>query len=71
MLGVREEPCAWLSSALPVLELEQHKNEYVQSKKIPVLKLPRFFRRCIGDEQERQFQNWKNFLPNGVVFTLS
>ena len=29
--------------------------------------LPRFFPRCIGDEKERQFPNWKICRLNGIV----
>ena len=54
-----------------MLELRQYKNDYIQSKKIPVLKLPLFFLRRIGDEKERQFQNWNFFRLNGVVLILS
>ena len=39
------------------LDLRQYKNDYIQSKNIPVLKLPPFFLRRIGDEKQRQFQN--------------
>ena len=43
------------------LEQRQYKNNSIQSKKIPVLILPRFFPRRVGDEKERQFQNWTFF----------
>ena len=37
------------------LEQRQYKNDSIQSKLIPILKLPRFFS---GDEKARQFQSW-------------
>ena len=52
------------------LELRQCNNDSIQSKNIPVLKLARFFPRRIGDEKERQFQNWNYFWLNGVVLIL-
>ena len=33
-------------------------NDSIQSKIIPVLKLPHFFSRRVGHEKERQSQNW-------------
>ena len=53
------------------LELRQYKNDSIQSKKIPVLKLPRLFPRCISDEKERQFQNQIFFRLNEVVLIWS
>ena len=53
------------------LELRQYKNGSVQSKKNPVLKLPLFFPRRIGNEKERQFQNWNFVRLNAVVLILS
>ena len=47
---------------LCTLELRQYKNDSIQSKNIPVLKLTRFFTCCLGDEKARQFQNWNFFL---------
>ena len=38
-----------------ILELKHYKKDSIQSKKIPVLKLPRFFPRRKGDEKEQQF----------------
>ena len=35
-----------------ILELRQNKNDPIQSKEIPVLKLPRFLPRRIGDGKE-------------------
>ena len=40
------------------LELRQYKDNSIQSKIIPILKLPRFLPRCVSDEKERQFQDW-------------
>ena len=37
------------------LELRQYNNDSIQSNKIPILNLPRFFPRRVGDEKERQF----------------
>ena len=53
------------------LEQRQYKNDSIQSKKIPILNLPRFFPRRLGDEKERQFQNRNFFWLNGVVLILS
>ena len=44
-----------------VLELRQYKNDSIQSKIIPTLKLPRFFHHLDGEGKERQFQNWNLF----------
>ena len=40
------------------LEQRQNKNDSIQSKIIPILKLPHFFPQRIGDEKTRQFQSW-------------
>ena len=53
------------------LELNEYKNDSIQSKTNPVLKLPRFFPCRIGDEKERQFQYWNSSLLNGVVLIVS
>ena len=37
----------------------------------PILELPPFFPHRIGDEKERQFQNWNLFRLNWVVLILS
>ena len=37
------------------LKLRQNKNDYIQSKTIPILKLPRFFPYLIVGEKARQF----------------
>ena len=39
------------------LEPRQYKNDSIQSKIIPILKLARFFPHCLGGEKERQFQS--------------
>ena len=43
------------------LELRQYKNDSIQSKIIPTLKLPRFFTPYTGREEARQFQNLNCF----------
>ena len=43
---------------LDTLEQRKDKNDSILTKIIPVLKLPRFFPRCIGGKKERQFQKW-------------
>ena len=51
-------------SALPkrlCLEQRQYKNDSIQSKLIPILKLPPFSPRRIGGKKARQFQNWNYF----------
>ena len=53
------------------LELRQYKNDTIHSKINPVLNLPRFFPRRIGDEKEWQFQNLNFFRLNGVDLILS
>ena len=40
------------------LEQRQNKNDSIQSKIIPILKLPRFSPHRIGGEKARQFQSW-------------
>ena len=59
------------SKAGLLLELRQHKNDTIQSKEIPILKLARFFPRSMGDEKERQFQNQNFFRLNEVILILS
>ena len=54
-----------------LLEQRQYKNDSIQSKITPILKLARFFPHCIGGEKERQFQSWNYFRLNGVLLTLS
>ena len=54
-----------------VLELRQYKNDSIQSKQIPILKLKCFFHHLFGEEKERQFQNWNLFWLNGYVLMLS
>ena len=44
-----------------LLEQRQNKNDSIQSKIIPILKLPRFLSHRIGDEKVRQFQSWNYF----------
>ena len=44
-----------------LLEQRLKKNDSIQSKMIPILKLPRFFPRRIGGEKARQFQTWNFF----------
>ena len=56
-----------MSSYKLLLEQRQHKNDSIQSKIIPILKLARFFPHCIGGEKGRQFQSWNYFRLNGVV----
>ena len=56
-----------------VLELRQHKNDSIQSKKIPILKLPHFLSPTRRGKKERQFQNWNffaNFSPPAPPFSL-
>ena len=53
------------------LEQRQNKNDSIQSKIIPISKLPPFFPHCIGWEKGRQFQSWSYFWLNGVVLILS
>ena len=50
-------PLAHLANAAQNADLEQrqYKNDSIQSKIIPILKLARFFPHCIGGEKERQF----------------
>ena len=43
------------------LEPRQYKNDSIQSKIIPTLKLPRFFTTYTVRGKERQFQNWNHF----------
>ena len=43
------------------LEQRQYKNDLIQSKIIPILKLARFFSHCIGGEKERQFSKLELF----------
>ena len=43
------------------IEQRQYKNDSIQSKIIPVLKLLRFFPYRLGGEKARQFQNWNFF----------
>ena len=43
--------------SLKVVELREYKNNSIQSKKNPILNLPRFFPGRVGDEKDRQFQN--------------
>ena len=38
-----------------LLEQRQYKNDSIQSKIIPILKLARFFTQCLGGEKERYF----------------
>ena len=52
------------------LEQKQNKNDSIQSKIIPTLKLPRFFTTYMVREKARQFQNWNYFWLNGVVLIL-
>ena len=43
------------------LELRQFKNDSIQSKIIPILKLPRFFTTYTARGKGRQIQNWNHF----------
>ena len=43
------------------LEPRQIKNNPIQSKIIPILKLPRLFPHYLGGEKVRQFQSWNLF----------
>ena len=52
------------------LEQRQNKNDSIQSKILPILKLPLFSPHCIGGEKARQFQNCF-FLQNEFVLILS
>ena len=54
-----------------ILEQRQYKNDSIQSKIIPILKLARFSPHFIGGKKERQFQSWNYFRLNGVVLILS
>ena len=51
---------------LPLLEQRQYKNDSIQSKISPILKLARFFPHYIGGEKERQFQSWNYFRLNAM-----
>ena len=55
------------------LELRQYKNNSIQSKNIPILKLPLFFITYTAREKARQFQTWISFGLNGVflMFVLA
>ena len=44
-----------------ILEPRQYKNDSIQSKTIPTLKLPRFFTGYMVREKARQFQKWSYF----------
>ena len=48
----------WSLENLEWLEQGQSKNNSILSKKIPILKLPRFLPNRIGGEKSRQFQSW-------------
>ena len=63
--------CPYHIARSSLLELRQYKNNSIQSKKIPVLKLPLFFISYTAKKKARQFQNWNYFGPNGVVLILS
>ena len=52
------------------IEPRKYKNDSIQSKIIPTLKLPRFFTTYTVRWKERQFQNWNYFWLNGVVLIL-
>ena len=52
------------------IELRQCKNNSIQTKIIPTLKLPRIFTTYMVREKGRQFQNWNYFWLNGVVLIL-
>ena len=53
------------------LEQRQHENVSIQSKQIPILKLPLFFLTKQMVKKALQFQNWNLFWLNGVVLILS
>ena len=52
------------------LEQRYNKNDFIQSKIIPILKLPRFSHHRKWGEKARQLQSW-NFWLNVVVLKLS
>ena len=56
------------------LELRQYKNDSIQSKKLPILKLPGFFPRRVGEWKSAANSNLKAFLtelsPSYIVLTL-
>ena len=54
-----------------MLEPRKYKNDSIQSKIIPTMKLPRFLTTYMVREKARQFQNRNHFLQNGVVLILS
>ena len=54
-----------------ILELRQYKNDSIQSKIIPTLKLPLFFTTYTVRGKARQFQNWNYFWLNGIFLILS
>ena len=43
------------------LELREYKKDFIKSKIIPILRLPRFFTTYKVREKARQFQNWNYF----------
>ena len=53
--------CKSCKSTSFLLEPRQYKNDSIQSKIIPILKLARFLSHCLGGEKERQFQSWNYF----------
>ena len=53
------------------LEQRQNKNDSIQSKMIPILKLPLFFTTYTARGKGRQIKNWNHFWLNGVVLILS
>ena len=59
------------SDTLRSLEQRQFRNDSIQSRIIPIWKLPPFYPRRIGGEKARQSQNWNYFGLNGVVLILS
>ena len=52
-----------------ILEQRQNKNDSIQPKIIPILKLPRFFPHRLGGEKARQIQGW-NYYRSYIVFAL-
>ena len=54
-----------------MLKQRQYKNDFIQSKIIPILKLTQYFTTYNVKEKERQIQNWNHFRLNGIVLIMS
>ena len=60
-MDLEEELLPLPQGKILLLELRQYKNDSIQSKIIPTLKLPLFFTTYKVREKTRQFQNWNYF----------